>query len=115
VATEEPRPQEEVVPEAPLGLSKLMARLLAKHPADRPESAQVVVKALEAIHLGRAIGLPPLQQRKEPSAGPSSSRRLSGPKKVRKRRPGHPPVWLFAASAVLLGVVGFLVYWLLRQ
>jgi len=47
-----PVPPHEVNPRVPLALSELVLRLLAKHPDDRPPSAQAVVEALAAIEAG---------------------------------------------------------------
>jgi WD40 repeat protein/serine/threonine protein kinase len=49
IATEQPRPPSALNAEVPADLSDLILRLLAKRPADRPASAQVVVDALTAI------------------------------------------------------------------
>jgi WD40 repeat protein len=47
VATENPRPPQELEPGLPPALSDLILRLLAKEPGGRPPSAQVVAEALE--------------------------------------------------------------------
>jgi anti-sigma factor RsiW len=57
VETEQPQPACEVNPDVPPALSDLLTRLLAKKPADRPASAQEVVRALEAVERN------PFQQR----------------------------------------------------
>jgi serine/threonine protein kinase/WD40 repeat protein len=49
VATEEPRPLEQLAPGLPPALSALILRLLAKDPAGRPPSAQAVADELERI------------------------------------------------------------------
>jgi len=48
-ATEEPTPLEELNPELPPGLCKLVRRLLAKNPLDRPPSAQAVVEDIQRL------------------------------------------------------------------
>jgi serine/threonine protein kinase len=49
VATNQPPPPCQVVPETPPGLSDLIMGLLAKDPKERPASAQAVVEAIHAI------------------------------------------------------------------
>src|SRR5262249_5652977 len=44
-----PRPPHELKPELPAAFSKLVLRLLAKNTADRPASAQEVIREIEAI------------------------------------------------------------------
>ncbi len=54
VATENPRPPQEVSRDVPKALSDLVMRLLGKKPEDRPASAQHVVEALAAIESEQA-------------------------------------------------------------
>src|SRR5262249_17863190 len=49
LATQTPVPPHRLVPSLPRAFSGLVMRLLAKDPADRPESAREVVEAIEAI------------------------------------------------------------------
>jgi hypothetical protein len=49
VATETPRPPQELEPNVPPSLSRLILNLLAKAPADRPPSAVAVAESLERI------------------------------------------------------------------
>jgi eukaryotic-like serine/threonine-protein kinase len=49
LAVHDPQPAHEANPEAPVALSRLIARLLAKTPDDRPASAGAVVATLAAI------------------------------------------------------------------
>ena len=67
-ASHDPRPLREVNPSVPQPLAELVAKLLAKNPADRPASAAEVVTALDAIARDPTLpGLapaPPEAQRK---------------------------------------------------
>jgi formylglycine-generating enzyme required for sulfatase activity/serine/threonine protein kinase/Leucine-rich repeat (LRR) protein len=49
VATESPKPPHELDPALPPALSELILNLLAKVPAERPSSAQVVVESLDRL------------------------------------------------------------------
>jgi serine/threonine protein kinase len=55
LALEEPTPIRELNPEFPAELAELVRRLMAKNPAERPESAAVVSKALGTI--ARSLGI----------------------------------------------------------
>jgi formylglycine-generating enzyme required for sulfatase activity len=52
IATEIPRPPEEINPQVPPALSALVLRLLAKKAPERPASAQEVAEALASIQAG---------------------------------------------------------------
>src|SRR5438105_2472314 len=54
VATDKPRPAQEVVPNLPPALVELIDQLLAKDPQQRPASAKVVVERIQAIERGLA-------------------------------------------------------------
>jgi formylglycine-generating enzyme required for sulfatase activity/serine/threonine protein kinase len=58
LALHEPPPLRELRPEAPLELSALVARLLAKTPEDRPASAQEVAETLRVLE---QLPTPPVQ------------------------------------------------------
>jgi hypothetical protein len=49
VATASPQPPRDLEPSLPAALSKFILRLLAKNPAQRPESAQAVARALQEM------------------------------------------------------------------
>jgi serine/threonine protein kinase len=49
VSTEEPMPVQDLNPQLPMKLSRLIMKLLAKKPEDRPASAKAVVEAIQAI------------------------------------------------------------------
>jgi serine/threonine protein kinase len=102
LALEEPPLVKELNPEVPPGLSKLIDRLLAKEPADRPASAGEVVDALRQIEQGlldamtivpsSAVALP-IPVRRKGSAGDTTSRILG--EAARPRR-----WWIVAADVV---------------
>jgi serine/threonine protein kinase len=54
IARENPVPVREVNPEVPASLSRLVMKLLAKKPEDRPESAWAVVQSIQAIEREQA-------------------------------------------------------------
>src|SRR5947208_14328503 len=58
VAEEQPRPIQEIIPEAPDWLVALIAQLHSKDPAERPASAAEVVEALER----RLTDVPPKKE-----------------------------------------------------
>ncbi len=58
LATEEPTPVEDLNPAVPAPLADLIRRLLAKKPADRPQSAAAVAEELAAMTDGTAKVLP---------------------------------------------------------
>src|SRR5262249_44008202 len=62
LATRTPPPPPQVAPSLPRAFSGLVMRLLAKDPADRPQSAREVVVAIEALESGEPA--------EEPAASP---------------------------------------------
>jgi hypothetical protein len=78
LATETPAPARDCNAEVPRALSGLIARLLAKNPADRPRSAREVIEHLEEIDLGPSTAEKPAPARNDvvPSAGRAANRRL---------------------------------------
>ena len=58
LATETPKPVREVNPDVPAELSDLVMRLLAKNPAERPQTAGEVIQAIHGLE-GRAAGFVP--------------------------------------------------------
>jgi WD40 repeat protein len=77
VATEKPRPPDEVEPSLPPALSELILSLLAKEPGKRPSSARAVVEALERIARNRKSS-PPTTRAKAPSPQAKPGRRRWG-------------------------------------
>jgi serine/threonine protein kinase/outer membrane protein assembly factor BamB len=86
VAEDTPRPIQEIIPETPAGLCRIIERLMAKAPSERFQSAVEVGAALE---VGDTIALPRRKRR------PARSRRLA---------------W-FAIAAVLLVGLAALALW----
>ncbi|MFD7840525.1 protein kinase [Streptomyces sp. NPDC059761] len=89
---EAPLPLREAGTPVPAELDRLVLALLAKDPADRPESAEAVGKALRGMHGlrggegGDGPGYPPLNQ--EPASGQGTG---SGPEGRAGARPGPGP------------------------
>ena len=69
--TEQPAPLETLVPQIPPALATLVMKCLAKNPADRPQTAEDVVRALERVDLSGDWRAPV-------AAKPSVSRRTVG-------------------------------------
>ncbi|MBI1916569.1 MAG: serine/threonine protein kinase [Planctomycetes bacterium] len=133
LATQTPAPPHRLVPSLPRAFSGLVMRLLAKDPADRPQSAQEVVEAIEAIERGESPEegtappdeAPAMRGRKRDQAAspPATTEedqeraaaevKRKGPKKARpsgsrrKKRPEAERDWgrlVLVVSLVLLGV-----------
>jgi serine/threonine protein kinase len=108
VATEQPPPPHQLIPDLPPALSRLIMQLLAKAPGDRPASARAVVAALEAIE---REPLPAAEEANEPTLVEASDAEGQPSRK--------PPLWPWLAAAgglacaMLVGVI-FLVI-LIRQ
>ncbi|MER6861131.1 protein kinase [Streptomyces sp. NPDC000665] len=72
---EAPLPLREAGTPVPVELDRLVLALLAKDPADRPESAEAVGKALRSLRAGGnggATGYGPAEPRSEPGPGPAA-------------------------------------------
>ncbi|MBS2019803.1 MAG: protein kinase [Deltaproteobacteria bacterium] len=109
LALEEAPPLESVCPEAPPALSRLVASLLQKKAADRPETAKSVRDALDRIASGAAVSAPPSERGVEvPEAPIPSSSPASSPPSA-PSTPSPPPrsitsvVLAIAAVAALAG------------
>jgi serine/threonine protein kinase len=100
LATRTPTPPHRIVPSLPRMFSGLVMRLLAKDPADRPQSAREVVEAIEALERGDAdeataasiveAPLPRSRTTEEPASPPAPAARgggtkSKGPSKARPR------------------------------
>ena len=97
LATETPKPVREVNPDVPAELSDLVMRLLAKNPAERPQTAGEVIQAIQTLE-GRAAGFVPAVGAQpagtSPAARPDVTLRIAPASGGRKRRP-----WVLAAVA----------------
>ena len=75
LALDTPKPLHEVCPDLPRDLCDLVMKLLAKQPADRPASAEQVVRALEGIKTdGSAAGVQatvPVKKAMRPAPSPT--------------------------------------------
>jgi serine/threonine protein kinase/formylglycine-generating enzyme required for sulfatase activity len=100
VATENPKPPRQLIPAVPAALSHLVMKLLAKKPEERPQSAQVVVAALQEIEGQTASGRSGRPIRTVQSSGPP---RQAGPTGAAKKR--LPVAWLAAGGVLGLGIV----------
>jgi hypothetical protein len=93
VCDETPRPVRELNPDIPEPLARLIERLLAKKPADRPTSAREVANLL--------AGLLAVQQGQSPTASCVGMASPHAPRRV-----GWSLRWRWAAAAVLLLAAG---------
>jgi hypothetical protein len=94
VSDEAPRPIREVNPDVPEALCRVIDRLHAKKPADRPTSAKEVADLLAGLLADLTCGRSPLPEGTPRLQGPA---RQAGP--TRRR-------WLWAAAALLLLFAG---------
>ena len=101
VCDETPRPIREVNPEIPAPLCRLIDRLHAKKPADRPASAMEVADLLAQLlaHLEGTAPEPAGLAPGRPGANPAGSG-------TPPRRTGLPHPWLWAAAALVLLFAG---------
>jgi serine/threonine-protein kinase len=97
ITDEQPRPLREVNPEVPAWLEEVVGRLLAKDPADRPDSAADVADHLTTClaHLERPLDVPP-------PTGLDRAKAKPAPSAPRRRR-------AIAISAAAIGLAGALV------
>jgi serine/threonine protein kinase len=116
LATRTPTPPHRIVPSLPRMFSGLVMRLLAKDPADRPQSAREVVEVIEALERGETAEVTeagPPEESASPSTPAEAKRRrkpnAGRPKRPRVRRKKPQPeaerdwgLWVLAAGAALL-------------
>jgi urea transport system substrate-binding protein len=110
LAVADPRPIEELAPDLPEGLRRLINQLLARDPAKRPQTARVVAEALRALEKGET--LPEVVSVGKASHAGSQNRR-SGKPESRTRPAGKPNLqngrsrrWLLASGLLGLLLVG---------
>ncbi len=122
LATRTPEPPHRIVTSLPRMFSGLVMRLLAKDPADRPQSAREVVEAIEALERGETMEEADASPPEEIASPPTPVAEEGGRKRDRGRtkRPPVPPRkqrqeagrdwgrWVLAGGAALL-VVAVLV------
>lgn len=115
VASVKPPAPAEVNPAVPAALSDLVMHLLAKKPAERPESARVVAAALEDIevHAGDGTARPRTKTRqgKESSTASMAATHMQLAGRAKKRLPVG---WLMVGGVLCLIVVGLSAFLLSR-
>ncbi len=123
LATRTPTPPHRIVPSLPRMFSGLVMRLLAKDPADRPQSAREVVEAIEALERGEteeeADDFPPEEAASLPVPAVKEERpkrNEAPPERPRVRRRKKRPeakrdwgLWVLAAGAALLVVAALVL------
>jgi serine/threonine protein kinase len=119
LATKTPVPPHRIVPSLPRLFSGLVMRLLAKDPADRPQSAREVGQAIEALERGETEASPAEETTSTPTPAAEEERRVreeERPKRPRGRRKKKRPqagkdwgVWVLAAGAGLLVVAALVL------
>ena len=126
LATRTPVAPHRFVSSLPRTFSGLVMRLLAKDPADRPQSARDVVEAVEALERGETTEDVEVCPVEEPASVPTPAAKGRGrkrkhehPKRRRVRRRRQPEVekdwgpWVLAAGAALLAVAALLLLFVL--
>ncbi|MBL8799457.1 MAG: protein kinase [Planctomycetia bacterium] len=100
LAADTPRPIRELNPRIPASLAKLIDELLAKEPAERPATAQVVLDRLRQVEerMSDPSELMPAPSSDVVSQGSSSSRHSGLLALVRERR--LRSIWLFGLTAL---------------
>jgi serine/threonine protein kinase len=119
LATQTPAPPHRIVPSLPRMFSGLVMRLLAKDPADRPQSAREVVQAIQALERGETGEEPAAKPAVEagPPSTPAAEKGRRTPdasppvrSRVRRKKKQQPEVerdwgfWVMVAGASLLVV-----------
>ena len=106
IQTSSPRPPEELNPQVPRPLAELVMSLLEKEPDCRPQSADVVVEALQRIAEGdQELSIPhspaTVRKRDRKKKSTTAPRSRSAPARAARR-------WgTVVAALVLLGVPGY--------
>lgn len=99
LALDDPTPPRQLDSEVPSGLSKLVMKLLAKDPAERPASARAVIESLTALETGES-------RERSGERDVTTTLDVLSAKAPRNRRRGL----LALAAVVLLAVLGPLAY-----
>jgi serine/threonine protein kinase len=121
LATRKPAPPHQLVPWLPRAFSGLVMRLLAKDPADRPQSAREVAVAIEALESGataagadasatqdNAVRAAPAAEERQREADGGRPKHGRGRRRKKQLEAGRDwGLWVVAAGAALL-VVGAL-------
>src|SRR5262249_6356646 len=102
VSDDTPRPVREVNPDVPESLCRVIDRLHAKKPADRPASAKEVADLLAGLLADLNHGSSPVPVPDRPSTVPGAPRQ-AGPS---DRRTVLSRPWRWAAAALVLLVAG---------
>jgi serine/threonine protein kinase len=123
LATRTPAPSHWILPSLPRMFSGLVMRLLAKDPADRPQSAREVVEAIEALECGEtAKESEPCLPKQTASSSPRGEERRrtrdqGRPQRRRVRRRKQWPEtekdwgpWVLAAGMALLVMAALAVF-----
>jgi urea transport system substrate-binding protein len=100
LAVAEPRPIEELAPDAPPGLRQVIQQLLARDPKDRPATARALAEALRALEKGET-----------PTADFASFEAVSATKTARLPRSSSRRRWLLAGGLLGLLLLGGMLLW----
>jgi WD40 repeat protein/serine/threonine protein kinase len=123
VALQQPKPPPELNPEVPPKLSALVMQLLAKDPAQRPQSAGAVAVALQAIEDEHSTGATSLTRQRATASEADWPRSAQGgeapttfvrtrknAQEGRSRRPRWLPVAVVAAAVLVALGAGAIAY-----
>jgi serine/threonine protein kinase len=91
LATRTPDPPHKIVPALPRLFSGLTMRLLAKDPADRPQTAREVVEAIEGLERGEKEAKPFVYPPAEPAGPPAPPPPTPAAEKPGRKRDGARP------------------------
>jgi len=105
VLDEEPAPITEAVPAAPPALQAVIARMMAKDPANRYPDTAALVRDLEGVLAGQAIAAPPPRAPTAPRRSPSSPNNVPAPVSARPK----PSIAIAGAAggALVIAIAAF--------
>jgi urea transport system substrate-binding protein len=110
LAVAQPRPIEELASDVPAGLRQLVHQLLARDPANRPQTARAVVEAIRALEKGTALA--PTQAAAEPNTGEEPATRISASQVGKPAQRTSRRRWLMAGGMLgLLLLASGLLLW----